>query len=81
MQRYFYASVIVCNKKFSPISAYDKTIIQLAAAAVVLLPLYAYYGKLVCLVLYTFPVIPASRTESVCYRLCLLLIFLALWDI
>lgn len=34
----FYASVIVCNKKFSPISAYDKTIIQLAAAAVVLLP-------------------------------------------
>ena len=34
----FYASVIVCNKKFSPISAYDKTIIQLAAAVVVLLP-------------------------------------------
>ena len=69
----FYASVIVCNKKFSPISAYDKTIIQLAAASPA--ALYAYYGKLVCLVLYAFPVIPASRTESVCHRLCLLLIF------
>lgn len=33
-----YASVILLNKKLGEISAYDKTIVQLAAAAVVLLP-------------------------------------------
>lgn len=34
----FYASVILMNKKIREISAYDKTIMQLAVAAVVLLP-------------------------------------------
>lgn len=34
----FYAAVVLCNKKFSAISAYDKTIVQLVAAAVVLVP-------------------------------------------
>lgn len=33
-----YASVILLNKRLGPISAYDKTILQLAAAAVVLVP-------------------------------------------
>lgn len=33
-----YASVVLLNKKLGEISAYDKTIVQLAAAAVVLLP-------------------------------------------
>jgi len=33
-----YASVILMNKKMGEISAYDKTIVQLAAAAVILLP-------------------------------------------
>jgi len=33
-----YASVILLNKRLGEISAYDKTIVQLAAAAVVLLP-------------------------------------------
>lgn len=33
-----YASVILLNKKLGDISAYDKTIVQLAAAAIVLLP-------------------------------------------
>lgn len=34
----FYASVILMNKKIREISAYDKTIMQLAVAAIVLLP-------------------------------------------
>ena len=34
----FYASVILMNKKFKDISAYDRTILQLAQASVVLLP-------------------------------------------
>lgn len=34
----FYASVMVLNKKLSPIPAYDKTIVQLGAAALVILP-------------------------------------------
>ena len=33
-----YASVMFLNKKLSPINAYDKTVIQLAAAAIVILP-------------------------------------------
>lgn len=33
-----YASVMFLNKKLRPISAYDKTVIQLAAAALVILP-------------------------------------------
>lgn len=33
-----YASVMFMNKKLGPISAYDKTVIQLAAAAIVILP-------------------------------------------
>lgn len=33
-----YASVMFMNKKMRPISAYDKTVIQLAAAAIVILP-------------------------------------------
>jgi len=34
----FYASVMLMNKKFSPIPAYDKTIVQLSAASLVILP-------------------------------------------
>ena len=34
----FYATVMLLNKKLSPIPAYDKTIIQLAAASLVILP-------------------------------------------
>ena len=34
----FYASVILLNKKIQDISAYDKTMMQLAAASIVLLP-------------------------------------------
>ena len=34
----FYASVMVLNKKFTPIPAYDKTILQLGSAALVILP-------------------------------------------
>lgn len=34
----FYASVMVMNKRLSPIGAYDKTVIQLFAASVVILP-------------------------------------------
>ena len=33
-----YASVMFMNKKLGPINAYDKTVIQLAAAAIVILP-------------------------------------------
>ena len=34
----FYATVMMLNKKLSPIPAYDKTVIQLAAASLVILP-------------------------------------------
>lgn len=34
----FYATVMVLNKKLSPIPAYDKTVLQLSAAALVVLP-------------------------------------------
>ena len=34
----FYATVMVLNKKLTPIPAYDKTVIQLAAASAVILP-------------------------------------------
>ncbi len=34
----FYAGVILCNKKFRGLSAYESTIVQLAAAALVLVP-------------------------------------------
>ena len=34
----FYASVMLMNKKLSPIPAYDKTIVQLSAAALVIVP-------------------------------------------
>ena len=34
----FYASVILLNKKLSPIGAYDKTLCQLGAASVVVAP-------------------------------------------
>lgn len=40
----FYASVMLLNKKLKPIGAYDKTILQLAAAAVVILP-YALFTE------------------------------------
>lgn len=42
----FYASVLVLNKKLSPIPAYDKTILQLAAAALVILPYLLFAGEL-----------------------------------
>ncbi len=35
---FFYAAVILLNKKLKDISAYDKTMIQLASASIVLLP-------------------------------------------
>jgi len=41
----FYASVVICNKKIHHISAYDKTIMQLAIAAVVLLPYNLFSGS------------------------------------
>ncbi len=34
----FYAAVMLLNKKLKPIGAYDKTIVQLGAAAIVILP-------------------------------------------
>ena len=39
-----YASVMVMNKKFTPIPAYDKTIMQLGAAAIVILPYLLFAG-------------------------------------
>ena len=39
-----YATVMFLNKKLKPISAYDKTVIQLAAAALVILP-YCFMGN------------------------------------
>lgn len=41
-----YASVIVMNKKLVEISAYDKTIVQLICAAVVLVPYVLWTGEL-----------------------------------
>ena len=40
-----YACVILCNKKLRDIGAYDKTIVQLAAAAVVMIPYCALAGE------------------------------------
>ena len=42
----FYASVNVMNKKLSPIGAYDKTVIQLLAASLVILPYLLATGGL-----------------------------------
>lgn len=41
-----YASVMLLNKKLSPIPAYDKTILQLGAAAAVILPYLLFTGGL-----------------------------------
>lgn len=41
-----YASVIILNKKMKEISAYDKTVIQLASATVVLLPYVIITGNI-----------------------------------
>ena len=41
----FYACVILCNKKLRDIGAYDKTIVQLAAAAVVMVPYCVLTGE------------------------------------
>lgn len=41
-----YASVILMNKRLGPINAYDKTAVQLLAAAVVLLPYTFFTGAL-----------------------------------
>ncbi len=54
-----YASVVVINKTLGEITAYDKTIVQLAAASVVILPymllveeiVWAAFTPLVCLIL------------------------------
>lgn len=43
----FYACVIVCNKKLKNIGAFDKTIVQLLAAALVMLPYCALTGETV----------------------------------
>lgn len=40
-----YASVMFLNKKLSPIGAYDKTVIQLGAAAIVILP-YVLFSQI-----------------------------------
>ena len=40
----FYATVMLLNKKLSPIPAYDKTIFQLGAASLVIVP-YLFYGN------------------------------------
>ena len=42
----FYASVMFMNKRLSPIGAYDKTIIQLFTAAIVILPYLLFTGGL-----------------------------------
>ena len=41
----FYACVILCNKKLKDIGAYDKTIVQLLAAALVMVPYCALTGE------------------------------------
>lgn len=41
-----YASVMLLNKKLSPIPAYDKTILQLASAAMVIFPYLLFAGEL-----------------------------------
>ena len=40
-----YAGVILCNKKLKDIGAYDKTIVQLLAAALVMVPYCALTGE------------------------------------
>ena len=40
-----YAGVILCNKKLKEIGAYDKTIVQLLAAALVMVPYCALTGE------------------------------------
>ena len=55
----FYASVILLNKKIRDISAYDKTMMQLAAASIVLLPYTVLTEKVSVLSL-----TPVSRTIS-----------------
>lgn len=40
----FYATVMVLNKKLSPIPSYDKTVLQLSAAALVVLPYMLFTG-------------------------------------
>ena len=40
----FYASVILLNKKLSPIGAYDKTLCQLGAASLVVVPYILFVG-------------------------------------
>ena len=41
----FYACVILCNKKLKDIGAYDKTIVQLLAAALVMVPYCVLTGE------------------------------------
>ena len=41
----FYASVIILNKTLSPIGAYDKTLCQLGAASIVILPYLLVSGS------------------------------------
>jgi len=43
-----YATVMLLNKKLSPIPAYDKTILQLGSAALVLLPYLLITNRFVC---------------------------------
>ena len=43
----FYACVIICNKKLKNIGAFDKTIVQLLAAALVMIPYCALTGETV----------------------------------
>lgn len=52
-----YASVIVLNKKFRDISAYDRTIVQLGAAAVVLIPYTLLTEELTGIVVTPFVVV------------------------
>lgn len=42
----FYTTVMLLNKKLSPIPAYDKTILQLGAAGIVILPYLLFTGGL-----------------------------------
>lgn len=42
----FYASVVLMNKRIHDISAYDKTIVQMGGAALVLLPYVLFTGQL-----------------------------------
>ena len=53
----FYATVMVLNKKLSPIPAYDKTVIQLTAASLVILPYLLFTGELSLSALSPLPLI------------------------